>query len=924
MARADDASGGAGAHPRGAVQRRAARAARREPRGRPARHRRSAPRARRSLPRARATTGACCSPSYRAIAEAIREERAITPAAEWLVDNFHIVDEQLREIRDDLPPGFYRELPKLADGLLAGLSARLRHRLGVRRAHRQPLRARGAAPLRARLPARAAAHDRRAVGGRDHAAHRAGREPAAARGAHRHGAARTRQRSRRARRRAARARRARRRPRRRPRWRRLEKRPLPRRFAVQLVQRLREQDPDVVPALRWLDERLAAQGTTADEIVRLEHQRQAAMNVTVRNVITSMRLMSALRLEGVLRERQPGRRGAARAAASFAAMDFADPRPLPPRDRGARARLAAAPRSRSRAAWWRARRRRRAPSDPGRARSAIPGYHLIAQRARGARARARLPSGPAAPARCARYVAAAHRRPTSATIALAERADPRAPARLAAARRRRATPWLRAVRRCSRSCRRPTSPSRSSNRGVIERIGPRAAAEARAARRRAGRAADAGRRARRCSPATAEVARADRAARGPLPRQPRRRAPLRAALGLDGRAGRDDAGRRARCSPRRRDGIAAPERAPRPGADGGARFFLFHRRAALERARGRLDGLGAQARQAARAQPPAARRDRHELPAVGGAAAARCRRASATSSRSTPTRGCPCGAARALVGTMAHPLNRPRFDPRVGPRRRGLRRPPAARHADAAGATARARSSSGSSSGPCGHRPVRRRRSPTSTRTSSARAPTPARASTTSTPSRRRSPGRVPENALLSHDLFEGIFARAGLVTDIEFFEEFPSHYEVAARAPAPLGARRLAAAAVDRRRGAAPSVPLLGRWKMLDNLRRTLSAPAGRPRAASPAGRSPVGSPAIVDDVRPRRDRARRRSLPVARASWCRAGAGISKRSHVRARRRRPGDAASRRWRSPSRCSPHQAWLMARRDRAHARPRST
>ena len=30
---------------------------------------------------------------------------------------------------------------------------------------------------------------------------------------------------------------------------------------------------------------------------------------------------------------------------------------------------------------------------------------------------------------------------------------------------------------------------------------------------------------------------------------------------------------------------------------------------------------------------------------------------------------------------------------------------------------------------------------------------------------------RVPENALLSHDLFEGVFARAGLVTDIELFE---------------------------------------------------------------------------------------------------------------------------------------------------------
>src|ERR671911_559520 len=41
--------------------------------------------------------------------------------------------------------------------------------------------------------------------------------------------------------------------------------------------------------------------------------------------------------------------------------------------------------------------------------------------------------------------------------------------------------------------------------------------------------------------------------------------------------------------------------------------------------------------------------------------------------------------------------------------------------------------------------------------------------------------GRVPDNAMLSHDLFEGVFARAGLVTDIELFEHAPSHYGVAA-----------------------------------------------------------------------------------------------------------------------------------------------
>ena len=39
----------------------------------------------------------------------------------------------------------------------------------------------------------------------------------------------------------------------------------------------------------------------------------------------------------------------------------------------------------------------------------------------------------------------------------------------------------------------------------------------------------------------------------------------------------------------------------------------------------------------------------------------------------------------------------------------------------------------------------------------------------------------MPENTLLSHDLFEGLFARAALVTDIELFEDFPARYEVAA-----------------------------------------------------------------------------------------------------------------------------------------------
>src|SRR6202158_6544257 len=63
-------------------------------------------------------------------------------------------------------------------------------------------------------------------------------------------------------------------------------------FVVQLAHRLRDQDPRATPALRWLEERLAAQGKTFDAIVHDEHQRQGASNVTVRNIITSMRLLS--------------------------------------------------------------------------------------------------------------------------------------------------------------------------------------------------------------------------------------------------------------------------------------------------------------------------------------------------------------------------------------------------------------------------------------------------------------------------------------------------------------------------------------------------------------------------------------------------------------------------------------------------------
>jgi cyclic beta-1,2-glucan synthetase len=56
-----------------------------------------------------------------AIAAASARQEALTPDAEWLLDNYHIIDDTLREVRQDLPRGYYRELPKLASGPYAGL-----------------------------------------------------------------------------------------------------------------------------------------------------------------------------------------------------------------------------------------------------------------------------------------------------------------------------------------------------------------------------------------------------------------------------------------------------------------------------------------------------------------------------------------------------------------------------------------------------------------------------------------------------------------------------------------------------------------------------------------------------------------------------------------------------------------------------------
>jgi cyclic beta-1,2-glucan synthetase len=89
--------------------------------------------------------------------------------------------------------------------------------------------------------------------------------------------------------------------------------------------------------------------------------------------------------------------------------------------------------------------------------------------------------------------------------------------------------------------------------------------------------------------------------------------------------------------------------------------------------------------------------------------------------------------------------------------------------------------------------------------------------------------GRFPENTLLSHDLIEGSYARAGLATDITVYDDYPTRYLtysrrkhrwirgdwqllgwLTSRVPGPAGPER-------------NRLSLLSRWKILDNLRRSI-----------------------------------------------------------------------------------------------------
>src|SRR5687768_3848859 len=56
---------------------------------------------------------------YVALADDARQE-AMPPAAEWLLDNFHVITAAARDIHHDLPPSFFRRLPHVATDEYAG------------------------------------------------------------------------------------------------------------------------------------------------------------------------------------------------------------------------------------------------------------------------------------------------------------------------------------------------------------------------------------------------------------------------------------------------------------------------------------------------------------------------------------------------------------------------------------------------------------------------------------------------------------------------------------------------------------------------------------------------------------------------------------------------------------------------------------
>ena len=752
--------------------------------------------------------------AYRASAAELASGRSVVPAAQWLLDDYHLVDEQIREIRNDLPPGYYRQLSKLAEGPFTGyprvfgiawafvahtdsyfdpvvlrrfvlayqqvqpltigelwaIAITLRIVLveNLRRLTDQITCGRA---LRAEADALA---NRLLASGRSQSALEADVSTRSAG-------------------------------------------PLSEVFAAQLAKRLKDQDPRSTPALGWLEERLKGQGASIDEAVRRAQQREGASNLTVRNVMNSLRLISDIDWAELF-ESVSLVDDRLCAASAFAAMDF------PTRNlyRSAIEQLArgssATELEVAEQALSASRKAKASATDEIEARRAEdPGYHLIGEgrpalertihfranpRLRINRFSIRLGIGG--------YVGSI----LLVTILL-----------LTLAVRALASPdhgvvWLALVALIGLL---PASEVATAlvNRAIAWTFGA-------------------------VTLPALELA-------GGVPRSLRTLVAVPTLLTgeanllrqikqlevhhLSG-AGGDIAfvlltdGVDANQEVLERDGpllttacegIRELNNRYGPGP-GGQRFFLLHRRRLFnagenkwmgwERKRGKLHELNRLLRGATDTT----------FMSIGNHAPRVPDNVRYVITLDADTM-LPRDAALRLIGKMAHPLNRPRFglaerrvvdgyailQPRVTPSL------PLGREGSFFQSIY---------SGPSGIDPY-------ASAVSDVYQDLFGEGSYTGKgiydvdAFETALTGRVPDNALLSHDLFEGVFARAGLATDVEFVDEFPSRYDVAAKRHHrwTRGDWQLLPW-IFRRDATGRAMPVVGRWKMLDNLRRSLLAP--------------------------------------------------------------------------------------------------
>ncbi len=744
----------------------------------------------------------------RALAKAADAGHHATPAAEWLADNYHLVDMQIREIGIDLPPGFYAQLPKLAAGPFAGLPrvfgaawslvAHTDSHFDLDSVRRYLVAYQSVQPLtigelwgvpiilriilieNLRRIAELVVDDATARQAADNLADQvqeAGRDAAKL----------------------------------------AADLPddLPGRtrvtdpFAVQLAHRLRGHDPRTNPALAWLDRRLEAQGATVEVVVRNELQKQSMANATVRNVITSLRTIAAMDWTALF-EQVCLVDAALAANAPFAAMDFTT-RTL---YRNAVETLA---RGSGRSELDIARKAAAAAAEHSGGRLSDPGYYLVGQGRLGFEAAIRFrPMRRASLKRACSSFGIGGYGAAVVSLALAFLAAPLWIAAAAGA----APLWL-IVLGAAGFVLASDAAVACMNRLATWTFGATALP---------GLALEAGitapLRTLVVVPVllTTEAAIAFQVARLEIHHLASQDGEVYFALLSDwtdseAEHAEGDAALLAAAA----SGIARLNQSY-GDAPGGKRFLLLHRSRVWnageakwigwERKRGKLHELNRLLRGARDTsfleQPPVPAGVRYVV------------------TLDADTR-LPRGAVRRMVGKMAHPLNAPLLDPVRGQVVEGHavlqpRITPSLPTGRGASIFQRIFSSMDGIDPYAGavsdvYQDVFGNGSYAGKGIYDVDAFAAAL------------DGRVADSTLLSHDLFEGVFARAGLVSDIEVVEEFPAGYAVAALRQHrwARGDWQLLPWIIPRVGGGLRhAIPALGRWKMLDNLRRTLSAPAG------------------------------------------------------------------------------------------------